>query len=832
MKRIRKESHMAGKPIFPMAYTINPGRVEKIYYIGFPSRWKEALLKITKENNSKFKSEYGLPTSALQKMIDSWMEGIVSISPLKEHSDDSKWLASIYPIDEKRIPILFEIIRIWIKATYVSMPKTSFLVKQKANELYDSMQSEEFIALRTDREVCLSNADGRVSDEAYQAIPLLVVNRLVGQNIEIGGTTVHLLYSGKNELVSSAIKNDKTGHRYSFVFQFSVQTTPPQRQALLLCNASIRRWTPERKDKTKAPFLANAIMAHIKISDDKYCQIPIQYSSETKDLDWKPQDKECYNLYSYSVLPNVNNLWKMVDEGIEGILLPYTNGMSGFVSSKIGTGVPVKDKAEIYMQFLDLLFDFVSKPVAPIRSSKRQKKVAYYKSPQEYSSREEFRQWVSSCAETSKICFELYGNLSDPEESKLLETIGQKIFADFGENSIDSCMHVEIVRKEIGDIALPVEKNEKIARCDTIKNDLGETEDVVACICIIPGANAFKDNDPKLVIRNAFACSGRVVQFVVLSAADETSEMRKVDHAVYDLYRQLGITTLLDIEELQAHPQNNTTCVGMHICTQVHNIRKKARFMPVYVSLDLCTGTTRVQCDAFEKNNVNYRQACLEMAKLFWDENLEQLCVNASFSPAKQKLIELKNIYDEGTSGAVLFIHSDGNTRPLWGGISDKAISNYTEISDYIPERIDAGSSKTAYPMSLNETGIRIIRIRDNSEIPDYYTSRRDDADDKYSSATGVFQYGKVFWAISAKPNDPRYNQSLLDSRINHPLDDYAEKDMIEIYPLQLQHGDDPWMWAKFVSELCKLSIQYDQSTILPLPLHLAKNLEEYLFEV
>ena len=50
---------MAGKPIFPMAYRIKANQIRTIYYLGFPSSWKEELLKITKVNNPKFKREYG-----------------------------------------------------------------------------------------------------------------------------------------------------------------------------------------------------------------------------------------------------------------------------------------------------------------------------------------------------------------------------------------------------------------------------------------------------------------------------------------------------------------------------------------------------------------------------------------------------------------------------------------------------------------------------------------------------------------------------------------------------------------------------------------------------
>lgn len=822
---------MAGKPIYPMAYKIKPGRVETIYYMGFPSVWKQELIGIARANNPNFKIEFGLPTHALQKLIDSWMEGIVAMSTLKEYTDDSRWLASTIPFDEKRIHILFEILKVWINGTYVSMQKVNPIAKQKAKDLCLTMKEEDFYDLRTEHSVCLSTEDGRVSDEAYQAIPLIVVNKLVGQDIDIGTRTIHLLYAAKNELVSNAIVDEKSGHAYSFVFQFSVQTTPPQRQALLLCNISIRRWISERINKERDPFLKNAILAHVKVGKDKICQIPIQYNFQTRGLDWKTQDRECYDLYGYAPLPSICDIWSMVEDNSNQYFLPYSNGMDEFKKSRIGTGVPVRDKAEAYECFLSLLAEYIDKPKNPARIS-RQQKLQCYKSPKDYVAQEAFREWAASCTETKHIRFELYGMLDNCMHSALLDEVCKKIYEDFGEDNEGSCITIEVVKKEIGDIADAIEnKYDKPMRCDEIREKLGDTNDAVACICIIPGSDFYKaDSDPKLIIRNAFARSGRVVQFMVASESEETNNEQKVLHAVHDLYRQLGIVMLMDLEKVKSHKLKNVCCIGMHVCTQVHGISNKARFMPIFVSVDLCTGTTRVQCDAFENNNVNYRQACIEMAKLFWNEDLEYICKNAQFSPAKQKLIEMKNRYSDIDSGAVILVHSDGNTRPLWNGISDKTIGFYSSVGEYMPAEIDAGSNKTPYMMSLNGTGIRIIRVRDNSEVPDYYTSQRED--DNYSSATGVFKYGDVFWAISPKPFDPKYNRSLRESRFDHPYADYAEKDMIEMYPIQLQSGDNPDAWAKLVSDLCTLSIQYEQSTVLPLPLHLAKNLTEYLLEI
>ena len=54
---------------------------------------------------------------------------------------------------------------------------------------------------------------------------------------------------------------------------------------------------------------------------------------------------------------------------------------------------------------------------------------------------------------------------------------------------------------------------------------------------------------------------------------------------------------------------------------------------------------------------------------------------------------------------------------------------------------------------------------------------------------------------------------------------------MIELYPLQLQPGDTAENWVFYTNALRHIPIQYNQSLVLPLPLHLAEGLEEYLFD-
>lgn len=819
--------------IYPLAYELSPGQTCTLYYLGFPQTWKATLLDIARKNNPRFKDEYGLPTNALKKLVDSWMEGVIALTPLKKDSHDEHWLTSCYAYSEKNIRALCSIIKVWVKATFVTAPRALPLVKKLANNFCDIINPEDLMALQTTAEVCLTLENGTVCEEAYQAVPLLAVNQLLGREIVLSGQTLHLCYAAKNQLISHPIVDPKSHHQYSFVFDLSVQTTPPRRKALLLCQMSVRRWIPGNYNKERAPFRSESISSHIKISDNKYCQIPIAYDYNSKRLDWKAQDKECYNIWGYEQLPSADDVLRDPATYTAKILLPYKNGMGGFMVSKIGTGVSVVDKASLYQSVSALLGDIICEQPEAKRVMLRGQNFSCFKSPQEYESSEDFRSWASKCIETDRITFEIYGLWKDPNQADLLGLIQSKIEQDFGVESESSCLKVQCLCKEVGTLADGMsddQRQTKIQRCDEIVEQLGQADSVTACIFVLPDQEQYIKGDPKQVLRNAFARTGRVVQFI---NPEEEINPKKIENAVYDLYRQLGIVTLLNFRK-KLPPLASTHCVGMHLCTQVHGISHKARFLPIYVTVDLLAGKTRVHCDAFSNRTVSYREACLEMANLFWENDLEQRCIDASRAPAKQKLIELKNRYYKKEDSVLFVIQSDGNTRALWSGISDKEIGGYTMTDEYCPVQINVGMPKNPYPFSLVDSGVRIIRVRSNQEVPDYFTDLSEKSTDDHlqlSYVSGIFKYDDVFWGIHARPNDSQYTSSFKASRINRPKQRFAEKDMIELYPLQLQPGDNAAGWVFYTNALRHIPIQYNQSTVLPLPLHLAKALEEYLFD-
>ena len=102
-----------------------------------------------------------------------------------------------------------------------------------------------------------------------------------------------------------------------------------------------------------------------------------------------------------------------------------------------------------------------------------------------------------------------------------------------------------------------------------------------------------------------------------------------------------------------------------------------------------------------------------------------------------------------------------------------KRSENYlNEVQTALDTEINAGMPKKPQKMSLLASGVRIMRIRSNQEVPDYYTGRSEKSTEErlqFTSSSGIFQYDDVFWGIHGKPNDPQYTKSFQASRIDHP---------------------------------------------------------------
>lgn len=820
--------------IFPMAYIPATNTRVKLYFVGFPEDWKRVLIDLTYRTNPRFNDLYALPTNVLRDYLNSWLEDVVDIKPLRTTSDDSRWLvATEYPDLEK----ICEIMSLWIAATYVNGYRVTTETKEIAQNLISDISPDILADLVHAEEMELFDNMGQAAGNySYRAFVLIIMKKLIGQKLNLFGEQLVLNRIDNDELISDPIfppHKDKV-HPYSYAIKFSMQTTPPERRVLMVCDVSIRRYISHVwKEK---PYLAKKIHALVKTASFKYKKVAIGYKSK---ISWDEIDQKCYNLYNFAMLPDANDVIHNVEQYYSitanpQILCPYVNGLDYADKHKVGTGVSVVDKYEIYKQLETLLTDLVREPQEAVICK------AQHISSKFVQTYEERRFRLTKCISSKVLQIEIYGHDKDKELSQVITSTFRDHFGSYDE--LNNIVDIQIEFKPLGGLGDAMTSDnyyDVLQRIDQVKAQIPVTGEITGTIIILPGQKKFQSGgDPKAALRAGFADTNRITQFITPDEENEENSHRIVS-AVFDLLRQLGYTEGISEDYASKHPIYATTTIGVHVFTQLESLgasgkAERAKYLPVYVTYNLATGQLFVDCEAFERRHVPYREAIIELSKLSRRDDFVKRCNEAYLGTIKQKMLGYRNLYKN--EAALILINANGNTRSdMWPGISDKSISTYDCKSDYVPSKINIGAKGKDYMQAMTDSQVRIMRVRineGNSEIPDYYTDWEiiETGKRKHQSASGIYRYSNVFWGLAARPNDSNYINSFKFSKIDHPFNEFDERNLVEFYPMQLQEGDDVIEWVRFANSLRECMPEYSGSaTKLPAPLHLAKKMREYL---
>ena len=379
-----------------------------------------------------------------------------------------------------------------------------------------------------------------------------------------------------------------------------------------------------------------------------------------------------------------------------------------------------------------------------------------------------------------------------------------------------------------------------IQRIEAVKKQVPRSDRIVGAIVILPDTHDVS-GDPKRALRAGFAETNRITQFITPdgSKQDDTKDdlpEHRVKGAVMDMLRQFGYTEFFEKRGMKNNPAFDADTVGMYVLHQLkplwaeksRSAKDTARFLPVYVTYNVRSGKVSVDSDMLEKRHLSYPEALIAFSKLSRDKEFVQKCVASSRSGFRTKLLGLHSLYNN--EPALVLSQANGITRQLWHGLTDKKISEYHFTSPYIPEMIEIGTKNYSDMRSFYDTGIRIIRIRENHsthEVPDYYTEFNGKGN--CISASGVYRYKNVFWGLESRPNNKEYTLSYNSSKINNPSRSFDECSLVEYYPIQLQANDDAEQWAAYTNYLREVMPEVNRSVRLPAPLHFASKIEEYL---
>ena len=363
---------------------------------------------------------------------------------------------------------------------------------------------------------------------------------------------------------------------------------------------------------------------------------------------------------------------------------------------------------------------------------------------------------------------------------------------------------------------------------------LPEATDPTACIVVLPGAESYKPKgkddggDPKRALRIAFAKTGRLTQFIEPEDSKDSPEIR-ARVAVRDLMRQLGFVP---------EPARNSRGIDISIPAiglKVYNSgngKARASF-PYCVRQDMRSGVVTVYCPLLPDGSLPYWRALIEFARLSGSEGFPDSCKRANGMALKRMLHGI--VRATGDRPELLLVNSYGRIRQRdwWPGISDSGLESGP---------LSYGPTGYEEPLDLAGSKLRILRIRSglNGEVPDWFTDEvaAGGADDgtvpNRRDKQGLFKMDGYFLALAPRPGDAQYKWSARGSKYDSPTAAFCEKTINEYCLLSPGGEAEALASVKYAEALRGCMVQLyknDMRVNLPAPLHLAEQVEEYIWD-
>lgn len=836
---------MSKKNLQMMAF-IPKATTIKIYSVGFPAMWKEKLARLAYAVKPTYDYEkFYLPLSPmLGKVCSNWVHGLIEIKNMRKNTDDSEWIISLDDINEEMCREICVNLRVAVRAFYgkkLSEPS----VKLAYDNFISVINEKELLETRHSRELEIIDSSGHIADScAYNGLTLKIMRSLAGKQIEYNNENLTLYISGRGELMSQILFGGKNGDIYAYVFSFSLQTLPPDSKPLILLHCSRRRF--KNQSLRSKRYFKNNLTTYIKnLAYDNYFKLSIEKAKNSENNKWEsiwnPADKECYEMIYNGRLPKVSDLVNAFEKynrpDSEPCILCTVSSMNSFADeTRIGTGISALDKQIFYEAIYNLIKDGVEKCGVINKVKERNTRMNPDNSFTDLSLR-------LSKSGYKGLNIEIYAS---PLDRFLAERIRDELANKLADVVNQFDFSITLSQRILGDYASPMgtydykKYTEREKRIKTIVERLDKPpKDVMSgAIIILPKKKADDMSDVKDLLRCGFALSGRVTQFINPPESDQEkglSEdeiklfMHKTNATIADLFRQFGYTqSPKRLDKFSACPVIAIDAIS-HIKTIREDQRDETvRALPIMLKFDVGSGEVSVECPAINNGlPMTYYDACLQLVKLSMDKECEQICRNALKRYTEMTLKALENYYRY--NNAVVIVSGDGYVRnEMWPGISNKKISGY-QINEKYNGRIDIGDKFLSVPFNFSNSKLRIVRVRDNDEVPEYYILDEDES--ATYGADAIYAYNGVYYScVTAKKRDMRYGLSSKEFSIDHPERDYCSRRLIEYYPLVLQQGDNVYDIIHFLNELRSLSPQFKDYTNVPLPLHyLGDRIREYI---
>jgi pPIWI_RE module N-terminal domain/RNaseH domain of pPIWI_RE/MID domain of pPIWI_RE len=837
------------------------------YQLHFPEEWKRVLRELQAEATGRDSNAVRLPMTALNAALRALVPDLIYIAydaDKKEQNPLSPrpWLYSEAEIDPEALIV---IVHSWVR---VAFSKASIEGRQAALasiRAQDLMWKKEPIDLAqwTVRE---NGTAAPSRGDTFILLPHLVAAELSRPGVYLAYGAEHLhfrrapLPQGKQgaELVSwppIAYERWKKRWYYSIMLTFTVQTVPFQHYPVIHCEIGVRRWAgPPIKDlrrgNTSVYLLTSVPWIKGLRNSPCFSVAPLERKTYASKLQWGNSLSEL--IKDIQLQTNIPEPETLVGDpeaflNLEGkhavtVAVVYRYGMTPEHGAKPGL-MPGDRRG---------LVEKIAEFVAPMLSfTDALKKVPYVSTTinNPFFTKEAFaeRRQLIAYAVGELLTLEIW-HQPDGIANILVRTICDELglvplVADTATPTWTTKeLTVTIQKHSLGVLGGPLDlENTKGRRRERLHAAIAQRiRDVERQLAVIPslGAHAafieladaegFKgDTDPKYALRLGFANRGRVTQFITPPGDERDDVDNRARQAFLDLLRQLGVCLqlpqTLPSPKMAKRAPNHIEQVPPPQPGQIHyaaiwSIRqnasgsqtRKQQWLPVLVHIS-SEGQVRAISPGMSTWEP-YARALRAIA-------MQQIKGGNPYTP-QQMLAFIKEKIEEDIAplGETLILCHSQNIRAIWPWISNNQITR-----DGIAF---GGASQSA----ITIPGLHIVRIRGgDSETPEWYAQ----SGTRVGFARGLFKMNDHVFA-STQGNPPQFktrrglSKAPRSGEVARAAATPAWNPGLYELAVVTDASHDAWRWAALTHELRQSSLQYSEATALPLPLHLAKGIEEY----
>ncbi|MFW6025840.1 MAG: pPIWI_RE module domain-containing protein [Candidatus Woesearchaeota archaeon] len=804
--------------------------------------------------NFKNRRKINLPFASLNFVIENNFAEVIYANNNGYFAQKGEWLY----LDEKiNLDNLSRIIKVWMQVIFTD---SNGEVYQPVREIISNFAFEKLVWRKKNillkEKSLLDNNTVDPDGDTFKIIPSYITRTISRNDFEVKlGEERFKIRSCGDELISWPPKEYKyrdKSYFYSLGIDISLCTYPKFSEPVINFNSYLKRWVSQpliaNNGYYRPKFNSNLTLyfennPHL-INKNTNSIYKTMIRSKANKILWDENDYKHKIMTRLSLsknMPQINYLLRepkklLVDNDHINAALVYSSKIDN--PPLIRSGFSLTDQAAVFNQIIENieeLYPFDSKykivrmrnnvSIKPNILKKRKARSKLDKNNDELFSRK------NKIAENTggKIKFEIIYQTTEHKQNLKEEILN---ILNIKNSNLDKDIFktgeliVEITSIEGGEILSGLMgsdfKDAYYKRIEMIKNKFEKTDETVLTIVELENKDFWnkkgRGQDPKSAIREGLALTNRLSQFItVYKKEDEYRLLKaKVNNSIWDLLRQSGFLPSPPVFKLKGeYDFSNLDIYGFYVLKKNSTKNKQSIHYPVIIHLNSNDSKIKLKYPDSNSHWYNYKDVLLDLAvnSNFAEKRnyrLQNEQINKFFSKIMRKeIFQSKN---------PVILTESVNIRRYWSWISNKWVNS---------ERLYFNNRNKTFDLD-KASKLRIIRYN-CSETPDVFGEA---SDGEISSTTGLFNIiDNLYFSLAEKTNT--------DRKINHKISKlknlnkyYRSHKAVEIYPAYLQKNDNPENWAKFAHELRKMSSHYDYFTKLPMPLHLASKLEEYIWKV